>query len=229
MKPYLEQQHLWELITAEHKVLIETCESGNNHRYAIVGQNLAVERSVMEQNFSRPTWNHFLESGINLWSWPWNYWKVYVDNFTFKKIWDCWIVVCWIEVKSFASLLHSTNQWSKLVETTKTYPFKVKWDCWIAVRCCNWPLDGGWIPWWIATICGKYQRKGASTNQLSQRTLLGSLEWISLHFSFWPVKKFHQFGSTALPETLSEYVWYRGERSLERNSYGSRPWAGGQK
>ena len=30
-------------------------------------------RSVMNQNLSRPTWNHFLEFGINLWSWPWNY------------------------------------------------------------------------------------------------------------------------------------------------------------
>ena len=40
VKPYFEQQKLGELITAEHKVLIETCESGNNHRYAIVGQNL---------------------------------------------------------------------------------------------------------------------------------------------------------------------------------------------
>ena len=34
MKPYLEQQNLGELITAEHNVLIETCESGNNHRNA---------------------------------------------------------------------------------------------------------------------------------------------------------------------------------------------------
>ena len=38
VKPYLEQQNLEELITAEHKVLIETCESENNHRYAIVGK-----------------------------------------------------------------------------------------------------------------------------------------------------------------------------------------------
>ena len=41
VKPYREQQNLEELMTAEHKVLIETCESGNNHRYATVGQNLA--------------------------------------------------------------------------------------------------------------------------------------------------------------------------------------------
>ena len=41
VKPHLEQQNLGELITAEHKVLIETCDSGNNHRYAIVGQKLS--------------------------------------------------------------------------------------------------------------------------------------------------------------------------------------------
>ena len=42
VKPYFVQQNLGEMITAEHKVfLIETCESGNNHRYAIVVQNLA--------------------------------------------------------------------------------------------------------------------------------------------------------------------------------------------
>ena len=38
VKQYLEQQNFGELMTAEHKVLIETCETGNNHRYAIVGK-----------------------------------------------------------------------------------------------------------------------------------------------------------------------------------------------
>ena len=55
VQPHLEQQNLGELITAEHKVLIETYESRNNHRYAIVGQHLAAERSVMKQNFLEPT------------------------------------------------------------------------------------------------------------------------------------------------------------------------------
>ena len=41
VKPYLEQQNLGELTTVEQKVLIETCESGNNHRYATVVRNLA--------------------------------------------------------------------------------------------------------------------------------------------------------------------------------------------
>ena len=57
----------------------------------------------MKQNFSRPTWNHFLDFGINLWSWPWNYWKVQVHTSPFKKIWDCWIAVRWIE-KDLAQL-----------------------------------------------------------------------------------------------------------------------------
>ena len=56
VKPYLEQQNLGRMITAEHKVLIETCESGNNHRYAVVGQNLAAERSLMKQNYLELGW-----------------------------------------------------------------------------------------------------------------------------------------------------------------------------
>ena len=70
--------------------------------------------------------------------------------------------VSWIEVKSFRLLLQSTNQQSKFVETTKTYRSKLsevaewryaKWRKEPLRNCCNWPLDGGWIPWWIATIC----------------------------------------------------------------------------
>ena len=33
-----------DLITADHKVLSESCESRNNHRYAIVVQDLATQR-----------------------------------------------------------------------------------------------------------------------------------------------------------------------------------------
>ena len=44
VKQYLQQQNLGELITAEDKVLIETCESWNNHRYAIVGNKTSQGR-----------------------------------------------------------------------------------------------------------------------------------------------------------------------------------------
>ena len=32
-----------DLITAEHKVLSDNCESRNNHRYAVVVQDLAIQ------------------------------------------------------------------------------------------------------------------------------------------------------------------------------------------
>ena len=40
-EPYLVQKTLMILITADHKVLSEGCESRNNHRYAVVVQDLA--------------------------------------------------------------------------------------------------------------------------------------------------------------------------------------------
>ena len=42
-EPYLVQKMLGDLITADHKVLIESCESRNNHRYAIVVKGLATQ------------------------------------------------------------------------------------------------------------------------------------------------------------------------------------------
>ena len=42
-EPYLVQKIFGDLITADHKVLSEGCESRNNHRYAIVVQDLATQ------------------------------------------------------------------------------------------------------------------------------------------------------------------------------------------
>ena len=42
-KPYLELKNLVCLITADHKVLRDNCESRNNHRYAVVVQDLATQ------------------------------------------------------------------------------------------------------------------------------------------------------------------------------------------
>ena len=41
--PYLVQKIFGDLITADHKVLSEGCESRNNHRYAVVVQDLATQ------------------------------------------------------------------------------------------------------------------------------------------------------------------------------------------
>ena len=132
-----------------------------------------------------------LEFGINLWSWPWNYWKENVDTLPFKKIWDCWIAVCWIEVKSLSLLLQSTNPRSKLVETTKTHRSKLNetaensgtlnrgTNLCVTVAIDHLTVDGFHDEW--ATICEEHQSKGASTDQLSQRISFGSSEWLSLH------------------------------------------------
>ena len=42
-EPYLVQKNFGDLITADHQVLSESCESRNNHRYAIVVQDLATQ------------------------------------------------------------------------------------------------------------------------------------------------------------------------------------------
>ena len=43
-KPHLEVQIFGDLITADHKVLSDNCESRNNHRYPIMVQDLACRR-----------------------------------------------------------------------------------------------------------------------------------------------------------------------------------------
>ena len=52
-------ENVGDLITADHKVLSENCESRNNHRYAIVVQDLATQMgpliSVQNKNFSGNT------------------------------------------------------------------------------------------------------------------------------------------------------------------------------
>ena len=42
-EPYLVQKNFGDLITADHKVLSDNCESRNNHRYAVVVQDLATQ------------------------------------------------------------------------------------------------------------------------------------------------------------------------------------------
>ena len=42
-QPYFEQQFFGDLTTADHKILSEGCESRNNHRYAVVVQDLATQ------------------------------------------------------------------------------------------------------------------------------------------------------------------------------------------
>ena len=56
-KPYLELHNFGDLITADHKVLSDSCESRNNHRYAFVVHDLATQwiqaYQCKKQNFTR--------------------------------------------------------------------------------------------------------------------------------------------------------------------------------
>ena len=56
-EPYLVQKMLVTLTTADHKVLSDKCESRNNHRYAVVVQDLATQwiqaYPCKKQNFTR--------------------------------------------------------------------------------------------------------------------------------------------------------------------------------
>ena len=65
VKPYLEQQNLGKSITAEHKVLTETCESGNNHRYAFVAKFGSL-KILDEIELLKTDIESLLEFGINL-------------------------------------------------------------------------------------------------------------------------------------------------------------------
>ena len=43
VEPYLVLKFVGDLKTADHKVLSDNCESRNNHRYAVVVQDLATQ------------------------------------------------------------------------------------------------------------------------------------------------------------------------------------------
>ena len=92
-------------------------------------------------------------------------------------------------------------------------------------NCCNC----GWIPWNITAVCEKKgitKAKGASIDESVESKNSFSIV-IDYHpNSFLNLLRFHQFGSTALPGTLLEYVY--AEKNLERSPCGGRPSAGGR-
>ena len=56
-KPFFVLKNFGDLITADHNVLSDNCESRNNHRYAVVVQDLATQwiqaYPCKKQNFTR--------------------------------------------------------------------------------------------------------------------------------------------------------------------------------
>ena len=67
-KPYLVLTNFGDLITTDHKVLSGKCESRNNHRYAVVVQDLAtqwIQAYPCKNKTSQETQQKFLEPERN--------------------------------------------------------------------------------------------------------------------------------------------------------------------
>ena len=100
-------EHFGDLITADHKVLSEGCESRNNYRYAVVVQDLATQRiqsKVIYWQFLgiwQTLWRSFLES-------------LYVDTTQITNIWDCWESSAQSERRYVCSIVAIRSGW-KLV------------------------------------------------------------------------------------------------------------------
>ena len=135
---------------------------------------------------------YFMEFGINLWSWPWNYWEVHVDTIPFKKIWDCWTAVRWIEEGTFAWLLQLTarRRMGSMMN-------------------CNYLRK---IP--------KERRFDESVESKNFIWFVGMNITPFLFFDQLELPPIREHGRTR--NTLRIRL-VRGVRSLERNSFGSRP------
>ena len=108
-KQYLEQKGLVDLITADHRVLNEESESQNNHRDAVVVQDLATQwiqscpcktktfsgDGKEFKNVSRAVWKaksqlHWQFVGIGQILWISIMESSYFDTRSIRDEWDCW-------------------------------------------------------------------------------------------------------------------------------------------
>ena len=132
VKRCLEQQNLGELITVEHKVLIETCESGHNHPIRYRGAKFGSLKIRDETKLFKADMESFPWNLALIWSWPWKEWKFLVDTSPFKQFSDCWIAVRWMEEGAFAWLLQLTTwRWMDSMmncNCLRKTP-KARWNC----------------------------------------------------------------------------------------------------
>ena len=174
-------EYFSDLITADHKVLGEGCESRHNHRYAVVVQDLATQwiqscpcktKTCQEtqkslQKFLEPTRKRNV---------------IYTDN----------------SLESFEDL--SWNQCTSTPHRSETNGIAER-----AVRilkegtlqyCCNqvWMKNGGRITWNVTAIC---------------ETFKAMVEYHPI--SAKDISRLHQFGPNVLPSTFLEYVLSAGE------------------
>ena len=149
-----------DLITADHKVLSEGCESRNNHRYAVVVHDLATQwiQSHLHWQFLgiwQSLWRSLLES-------------LHVYTTQIRDKWDCWEssaqskgrYVCrvvairseWTLVGRFYWMLHLSAKRHRFIiwwedALWKTFWATIKWtDCsiwfigWVLPYLCEGPV-----------------------------------------------------------------------------------------
>ena len=166
------RKNFGDLITADHKVLSEGCESRNNHRCAVVVQDLATQwiqsypcKTKTSQETQRSL-QKFLEPNRK----P----KViYTDNsLEFGKVCE-------------------DLSWNHCTSTPhRSGTNGIEWKKVPLQYCCNqvWMKIGGQIPWNVIPICetfkisclmGKLHTRGVSENHLKDQSFR-SVHWLSI-------------------------------------------------
>ena len=78
----LRAEYFGDVITADHKVLFEGCVSRNNHRYAVVVQDLTTQR-IQSYQCKTKTYRKLKGAWKSSWSWPGNQ-----KTFTLSMSWS---------------------------------------------------------------------------------------------------------------------------------------------
>ena len=217
-----------DLITADHKVLSDNCKSRNNHRYAVVVQDLATQwiqaypcKNKTSQETQRSL-QKFLE--------PERKPKViYTDN----------------------SLEFGKALWRSLLESLHVYttPIGDKWDCWKSSAqskgrylCCivairsEWKLVGRFYG--MSYLSAKrhrliYLMRKTPYERSFGKPLKGPIIPFGSLVEYHPItakdqSRIHQFGKKVLPGLFLGYALYAG-RNLEGWRTGCRPWGVGRR
>ena len=214
----LRAENFGVLITADHKVLGESCESRNNRRYASVVQDLTTQwiqsypcKTKTSQETLRSLQKFFLEPNG----------KPKVINTDNPKNWANLVKIHF----GIIVLQHRTDR--KLMGLLREQCAELRKG---RLRyCCNqvWMKNGGRIPWNATAICeifrifclmGRPPWKGGSEYHLMAQ-LFHLEQWVESHpISAKDLSRLHHFGKKVLPGIFLG-VHFRGE-NLERRHFG---------
>ena len=200
----LRAEHFGDLITADHKVLSEGCESRNNHRHSVVVKDLATQwiqshpcKTKTSQETERILWT--LANPLK------------TDH-------------------GIIGLLHTIDPRQVVLRRERFAEQKKE----RLLYCCNqvWMKSGGRIPWSAIAICetfkisclmGRHLTRDGSEYHL-MAWLLHLEGWLNITlFLLKYLSRLHQFGKKVLPGIFLGHVKYAGE-NLERRHLGRRHW-----